>query len=134
MNTFPIIRHIKMLEIEKGRLDVDTEHYSGLLAECRVHMDVIQTETNPMPAFPDCPVISERLCITLCSDMTFYRALSDPFMATIKGFTITVDVPRKDGTYERIVIKNPEPKGIIRNGEWKFEITDQAMIEKIVNI
>lgn len=127
------VTHIKNIEAEKGKLNVDTEYYSGLLADCKVRLDVIQTDSRPMQAFPDCQVLSERLCITLCSDMTFYRTVNDSFLASVKGFSIQVDIPRKDGTFERILIKDPEPKKINRGREWEFWVSDPALIDRIIN-
>ena len=125
---------IKTITAENGELHISGYSYSGLLAKCKLHVDIIQNESRPMSQFPDCPVIRTKVCITLCYDMDFKRRIDDELLSSIACFDIQMDIPLRDGTFERIVLKNAEPKGIAIGEDWKFEIKDPNIIRKLQTI
>ena len=128
-----VVRQLKSVGTENGQLFVVTSNYSGLLADCKVEIVVTEFSTNPIPAYPDCQVIKEQVCINICSDKRFYRRIDDEFFATVKRFSIEADVPIRNGTFEHIVFDCIEPEEIRPDKDWKFRVKDKKLVDKIIS-
>ncbi len=119
-------RLIRTLECEGGKLYVTARGSRILLAQCKPKIEIVEDLQNiPILGKTGYSVRKRHFSIVLCKEPCTTRNIDADFLRSVTGFDLSVDIQRRDGVYENVIINNIIPTDIDLDGDWTFDVPEQ---------
>lgn len=119
-------RLIRTLECEGGKLYVAVRGNRILLANCEIRIEIMEDlQKLAIIGSTGYSVRKRHITIVLCKEPCTTRNIDADFLRSVTGFDLSVDIQRRDGIYENVIINNIIPTDIDLDGDWTFNVPEQ---------
>jgi hypothetical protein len=106
------------------------------LADCSVEARIYERHVEvPTIGSRSIKYKSRHVSIVLCDKLRGQKVeLTDALISKIRAFEIIADFQLANGDFERIVLPDLNEAEIDLDGEWKFNLEDEKVIQKLLQL
>ena len=125
---------IKTIDADKGEIYITKNNNRYLLANAKIKIEISKTKNTVeklnqmLVSFRD-----YHMAIMFCGDIKYMQPVSEEMLKSISQYEVVADIPKRNGTYERVIFNKLAEVDIDLEEEWKFEIRDREIIKKLLS-